>query len=308
MRLPALIGLMLAGLLAVKSADFVHRLMSPDLVAQAFAEGGDDAYYFFTVARNVATGHGITIDGVHWTTGFQPLWAAICALAFAVAPDRGALGLLYVASVACWLGGAWLLIRFVRTARGGDLSPLAAALIATLFLCESQVGQNYFNGMETGLYITFCLVLLVAFQRHLQGEPASDARLVWLGVLTGLTMLSRNDGVFLCGPLVGAVLVSGTRLRPVREALTIRAVWSPATRSDECGAATTIASSASPRGSMSTEPSARMLASIPLRRRNFRRCFRFSRSISTCCCASSSIVTPPAIFSPYEWSVTAQYS
>jgi hypothetical protein len=44
--------------------------------------------------------------------------------------------------------------------------------------------------METGLYITLCLGLLVAFQSHLQGAPASDRRLIGLGALTGLTMLA----------------------------------------------------------------------------------------------------------------------
>lgn len=226
MRAAVLIALLLGALVAFRGADFAHRLMSPDFVAQAFAEGGDDGYYFFTVARNIATGRGITVDGVHWTTGFQPLWAAVCAVAFALAPDRGALALIYVASFAGWLGGAWLLVRFVRAARGGDLSPLAAALIATLFLGEGQFSQSYFNGMETGLYITLCLGLLVAFQSHLQGAPASDRRLIGLGALAGLTMLARNDGVFLCAAVIGAMLVSGTRARPVREALIIGTVAS----------------------------------------------------------------------------------
>jgi hypothetical protein len=127
MRAAILIVVLLGALITFRGADFAHRLMSPDLVAQAFAEGGDDGYYFLTVARNIAAGRGITVDGVHWTTGFQPLWAAVCAVAFALAPDRGALALVYIASFACWLGGAWLLVRFVRAARGGDPSPLAAA-------------------------------------------------------------------------------------------------------------------------------------------------------------------------------------
>ncbi len=214
-------------MIAVQAADFAHRLTGPDLVAQAFAEGGDDAYYFFTVARNIAAGRGITIDGVHWTTGFQPLWAAVCAMAFALAPgDRGALALIYAASFACWFGSAWLLLRFVRTARGGDLPPLAAAVIATLFLGEGQLAQDYFNGMETGLYLTLCLALLVAFQSHLQGGPAGSARLAGLGALAGLTMLARNDGVFLCAAVLGAMLASGTRRHPVREALIVGTVAS----------------------------------------------------------------------------------
>lgn len=220
------IALLLAALVVLRGVDFADRLMSRDLVALAFAEGGDDAYYFFTVARNIAAGRGITVDGVHWTTGFQPLWMAVCALAFSLAGDRGALTLLYAASFALWFSGAWLAIRFVRTASNGEVTPLVAALIATLFLCEGQLAQNYFNGMETGLSATLCLGLMGAFQRHLQGAPASNGQLAGLGVLCGLAMLARNDNVFLCGALLGALLVSGTRPRPLREALIIGTVAS----------------------------------------------------------------------------------
>jgi hypothetical protein len=53
--------------IAARVVDFLNRLLNPDLVAVAFGEGGDDAYYFFIVARNIAQGNGFTVDGVHWT-------------------------------------------------------------------------------------------------------------------------------------------------------------------------------------------------------------------------------------------------
>src|ERR1035437_2020740 len=34
----------------------------------------DDSFYAFSVAINLAHGYGPTIDGVHLTNGFQPLW------------------------------------------------------------------------------------------------------------------------------------------------------------------------------------------------------------------------------------------
>ena len=82
MRIASLVWVLVAILVGAFAVDFAQRVTSPDIVAVSFAEGGDDAYYFFTVARNIAQGHGITIDGAHWTTGFQPLWALVCAIAF----------------------------------------------------------------------------------------------------------------------------------------------------------------------------------------------------------------------------------
>jgi hypothetical protein len=37
----------------------------------------DDAYYYFTIARNVAGGNGISFDGLSPTNGFHPLWLSI---------------------------------------------------------------------------------------------------------------------------------------------------------------------------------------------------------------------------------------
>lgn len=220
------VAIVVAGLLlvlvAARCADFVNRILNPDVVAVAFSEGGDDAYYFFTVARNIAEGHGITVDQIHWTTGFQPLWGLLCSLAFLVAPDRGALAIIYVMSLGLWLAGAWLLVRFVRYASTVPLQPVTVALIVTLFLCEAQLAANYFNGMETGLYLTVCLCLLLAFQHHLsEPGPAPARRLIGIGLLAGLTMLARNDGLFLCAGLLAVTLVPGNRARPIREGAAI---------------------------------------------------------------------------------------
>ena len=63
MRIASLVWLLVAILVGAFAVDFAQRVTSSDIVAVSFAEGGDDAYYFFTVARNIAQGHGITIDG-----------------------------------------------------------------------------------------------------------------------------------------------------------------------------------------------------------------------------------------------------
>lgn len=37
----------------------------------------EDGYYSLSVARNLAAGHGMTIDGINLTNGFQPLFTVI---------------------------------------------------------------------------------------------------------------------------------------------------------------------------------------------------------------------------------------
>lgn len=228
MHVAVLIGLLVVGFVAARSADLLHRIRSPDMVAVAFAEGGDDGYYVFTVARNIASGHGATIDQVNWTTGFQPLWTFLCSLAWLVTDDRGALAVIYAVSLVLWFAGAFFLVRLVREATGSRPAPAATAVMVALFLCETQLGQNYINGLETGLYLTLCLVLLLAFQRHLDRPPpaASWKAAIWLGALCGTVMLARNDAVFICAALIGVTLLAGDWKRAAREALVIVAVAS----------------------------------------------------------------------------------
>ena len=228
MKIASLVWLLVAILAGAFAVDFAQRVGSPDIVAVSFAEGGDDAYYFFTVARNIAQGHGITIDGTHWTTGFQPLWGFVCAVAFLAPSDRAALALIYVISIALWLAGAWLFLGLVRRASRYTVPPAAAALLAVLFLGEAQLTRCYFNGMETGLYLTMVLCLLTAFLDYLRLEPdrVSLRRVLGLGVLAGLTMLARNDALFLCGTLLATTLFFGRRRHPVRDVAIIVVVAS----------------------------------------------------------------------------------
>src|SRR5437868_6330562 len=48
----------------------------------------DDAYYYFAIAKNMALGHSITIDGIHATNGMHPLWLVIIAPFFSVFPGN----------------------------------------------------------------------------------------------------------------------------------------------------------------------------------------------------------------------------
>lgn len=228
MRLAPLLWGLAALLVGVQCVDIFHRVMSPDLVAVSFSDGGDDGYYFFTVARNIARGHGVTIDGVHWTTGFQPLWGFVCALPFLTGSDRAALGIIYLMSIALWLTGALLFVRLVRRASIEPVQAATAAAMAVLFLGETQFKRGYFNGMETGLYLDCLLLLLIAFLDYLAlpAERVSLRRVVCLGGLAGLTMLARNDALFVCGALLAATLFFGRRRTPVRDGAIVVAVAS----------------------------------------------------------------------------------
>lgn len=195
--------------LAFKAAESVNRLMSSDLVAVAFAEGGDDAYYYLTIARNAARGLGITIDGVEWTSGIQPLWGLVCAIAYLAGSDRAAFSILYLISYVLWIAGAFLLVVFVQRATRLPFPLLAIPLIAGLLFWDRQLADIYVNGMESGLYISALLLFLVVGQRSAGTEVRTPSirRAVILGLSAGLLMLARNDAVFVCAFVMIALLI-----------------------------------------------------------------------------------------------------
>lgn len=227
--IPVLLLALIGGCLAFKAADSIHRLMSSDLVAVAFSEGGDDAYYYLTIARNAARGLGITIDGVEWTSGIQPLWGLVCAVAYLAGSDRAAFALLYVTSYALWIAGAFLLVLFVRRAtrqcatgqRATEMSfpVLAIPLIAGLFFWDRQLNELYLNGMESGLYLTALLLFLLVGQRSAETKvrTVSLRRAVVFGLSAGVLMLARNDGIFVCAFVMIGLLIADRSLARLYE-------------------------------------------------------------------------------------------
>jgi len=205
--------------LLFRVAESANRLLSTDMVAVAFAEGGDDAYYYLTIARNAARGAGLTIDGVEWTSGIQPLWALLCAIAYLAGSDRAAFALLYVASYAFWIGGAFLLVLFVQRATRLPFPMLAVPLVAGLFLWDRQLNELYVNGMESGLYLAALLLFLLVAQRSagIKVRMPSVRRAVVFGLSAGFLMLARNDGVFVCAFVMIALLIGDRSLARLYE-------------------------------------------------------------------------------------------
>src|SRR5262249_38482411 len=69
---------------------------------------GEDGYYARAIARTVAAGRGITIDGVTATNGFQPLFPFIQAAMFKVAGGDDALAVRLILALhwLCQVGAA----------------------------------------------------------------------------------------------------------------------------------------------------------------------------------------------------------
>lgn len=156
----------------------------------------DDSFYAFQIAKNIAAGLGPTFDGVHPTSGFQPLYVFLLVPVFhifgsnLVVPIKIALtfSALFTALTASIL--FLILIRYVR----GSI----ALIISIIWAFSPVVIKQGANGLETSLALLFFACSVYFYITKIRGElhPSRKHMLV-LGLLLGFAIFSRVDEIFL---------------------------------------------------------------------------------------------------------------
>ena len=178
----------LVGLPVILEALLAWRLLGP-LEHTLFP---DDAFLYLCVGRNIADGFGPTFDGVHATTGFQPLWQAIVALV-ALGPFEPSTLTSAVAAVnlAC-LAGAVTMVAVAFRRRG--LLPGVWALVVLVAFANPYFLKTSLNGMKSGLVWLFWSLAMIVLTRLLEGHTGvMDAPIA--GAVAGAAVLTRLDGI-----------------------------------------------------------------------------------------------------------------
>jgi hypothetical protein len=167
----------------------------------------DDAFYYFTIARNVAAGLGVTFDGLAPTNGFHPLWLLMLTPVFALARALD-LGPWVAVHLALSLGALldvvsgvvlWRLLRRLGAPRGAHWAA------AVWFLSPFTVLLSL-RGMESALNVALFATWLAAVAAALGDRAPSARRGLAVGVVTGVAFLARTDNA----PLLGAALTVAT--------------------------------------------------------------------------------------------------
>lgn len=172
------------------------------LLVQPFME---DTYYALSVARNLASGHGLTIDGTQWTNGFQPLFTFVESVAFVLPTETStSLRVILLIQAAMLLAAAGLLGIIVRNFLGSQTPAGKAGLVVApiLFLGSLFTINTGLNGLETGPLMLGYAGTCWAFQRYGASTPR---RAVALGALFGLLILTRIDAAVVVIALLIAV-------------------------------------------------------------------------------------------------------
>ena len=159
---------------------YIYRIIAGNLFLP------DDAYYYFSLARNVAEGKGPRVDTFNTTTGFQPLWGAICISAFTLIHNNTlAVLVLLLVSLLAELLTIWLLYQWMSDLA---LPGTAIVLMTCWWALSSQTMLNILNGMETSLSILFVMAVYYSLK----------SRNAWItGLLCGMAVLARTDALVL---------------------------------------------------------------------------------------------------------------
>lgn len=168
----------------------------------------DDAYYYFKLAQHLAVGAGATFDGVNPTNGFHPLYALLLVPIFRYAGDQIAPGvhlaltLIALVSVAT----AWpiyLIGKYVH-------SPLAGVIGALAHLLNPWVVVLTMTGVESAVYVCCFAWTVMAYVRW-RSQKRSLRSIAPVGLLAGLTVMARSEGVLLLAGVILDLLIAHRR-------------------------------------------------------------------------------------------------
>jgi len=159
----------------------------------------DDALFYLNIARNISIGNGATFDGTILTNGFHLVYVLCLIPLFWIFPNNPDMTFhlgLTVLSVFNVLTALFIFLTVRELA--GRFSGLAAAFI---WLFNPYVVLISLNGVEVSVA---CFFLSLCIYRFIMMRKAGHFRtggILQLGVLTGLTVLSRIDSVFMLGAI-----------------------------------------------------------------------------------------------------------
>lgn len=169
---------------------------------RVFSYFAADAFYYLTVARNLAQQGSLSFDQERTTNGFHPLWQLVTALLYKLTsllhlPESAFLLLVFFVGLALLGLALAVLASCFRLALGRvptafPLLPVGLYALVT-WPIEPQYGSlwSYANGMESSLTIlAFAWVLRTMLVRETYGRLSTSLQ---LSIALSVLMLSRLD-------------------------------------------------------------------------------------------------------------------
>ncbi len=145
----------------------------------------DDAFYYFAIAKTIATVGKISADGITVTNGFHPLWLAIVTPIWLseLFSQIGALRAVMVIAGLFDMATAYFIFRLLLPDKRVALWGCGLYFLNPVVVVQSM------SGMETPLVALLAVLWIYMVTRH--------KRFWKIGLVGGLLCLARTDMVFL---------------------------------------------------------------------------------------------------------------
>ena len=157
----------------------------------------EDAFYYLKLAQNLTEGLGFTLDGIHPTNGFHPLYllSLLPGAFFLESWD-----FIRYALFCCSLFRALLgLVLFILVEKKTNRT--VALFTFFLWTFAATPRMLLLNGMDTALFLLLFTLTLSTFLLKKETLLKTKKESCLLGFLLGLTYLARTDAIFLALPL-----------------------------------------------------------------------------------------------------------
>lgn len=159
----------------------------------------DDAFYYFKTAVNIAQTGKISFDGINLSSGFHPLWMAICVPVFALYKFGAILPLRVLVLVSGLFNAAscFVLFRFLKRFLTLEIAMLAAVFWGLYPRIHAGTTQM---GMESSVSAFTIILLLLLAARYLYPEKPLRhpyRQLIGISLASALVLFARLDNIFI---------------------------------------------------------------------------------------------------------------
>jgi hypothetical protein len=186
-----------------------------ELEALSFTTLPDQAFHYFAIAQNLGTGFSASIDKLHPTTGYSPLWIALLSAIYGFDWAHAARTPVHVALTLSGLfdvAAGFVLWRVLVRLGFGVWAQLVAIALFALNPFQVAFGTS---GLDTPLALCAALGLLLLYL-HYDARDTRPRTALWFGALGGGAVLVRADlalvfGVFLAAQAVRARRAGASR-------------------------------------------------------------------------------------------------
>ncbi|MDT3696894.1 MAG: hypothetical protein ROY99_10940 [Ignavibacterium sp.] len=173
----------------------------------------EDGFYSLKIAWNIGTGKGITYNFNQPTTGFQPLYVFLLSLFAFIISDFGGDKITFLRFVILISGFTALLLSFfiyhlTKQFERKEHHNILLIIILLLVLFNFKILLNLFNGLETGIYLTF-LVLAMILTKKITEQKKNLSQISLFGFVLGLTVLARIDFILIAVSVLFTLLFTG---------------------------------------------------------------------------------------------------